>query len=115
MSVSVPMLGVARPAASSVCQSSKVLVLFHVRQQQILGVGDAHFAEAVALGEIGDQFHLGVRDVAGRHVGFLERYEYGPVARHLVRDRVVAIPGAKCRALPKPRGPCPAGCDRQAD
>ena len=101
MSVRVPMFGVARPAFSRICQSSIGLVLLDVCEQQILRVGHAYFAEAVAIGEIGEQFHLGVGGIAGRHIGLLQRHVHGAIARHLVRRGVVAVPGAKCRAFPR--------------
>ena len=60
------MFGVARPAACSARHSSKVRACSHVGEQQILRVGDAHLAEAVSIGQIREQIHLGVGGVAGR-------------------------------------------------
>ena len=66
------------------------VALRNMRQHQVLLVADADFAEAVAVGEIGDGVHLLGGGVAGRRAGRLQRQRDDGVARLLVvRDRIV--------------------------
>ena len=58
MSVIRPMLGVARPSASSAAPDRRQFVQLHVRQHQVLLVGDADLVQRIALGEVGDGVHL---------------------------------------------------------
>src|SRR5258708_2119262 len=55
----------------------------HIGENQILLVGHAQLAERIAVGEIGDFFHLLDGDVAGRHTGLLEGQGDGGVTRLL--------------------------------
>ena len=66
MSETRPTLGVASPIASSARHSSGRSRCGDVRQHEILLVADPDFAEAVAVGEIGDGVHLLGGGVAGR-------------------------------------------------
>jgi hypothetical protein len=63
MSPASPRLAAASPASLSRPQGRHVVEL-HMRQHQVLVVGDADLGEAVALGEIGDDAHLLRRGVA---------------------------------------------------
>jgi hypothetical protein len=63
-----------------------------VGQHQVLFVGDAQFAEAVAVGQVGHEVHLFGGSVARRHAGLFQRQHHGRVARHLVRLDVALDP-----------------------
>ncbi len=95
MSVSVPMLGVGETRRCELLPQLEGPTLLHVAEQQILRVGHADLAEAVAIRQIGDQVHLGIGDIARRYPGLLQRDVYRAIAGHLVRGGVVAVPGAK--------------------
>ena len=69
--------------------------LADVGEDDVLLVRDAQFAEAVAVGEFGDAFHLLGGDVAGRDAVRLQRQRDGGVARHLVRVRVAVDPAGE--------------------
>src|SRR5438552_1400877 len=75
----------------------------HVGKDQVLLVGYAQLAERIALGEIGDFFHLLDGDVAGRHAGLLEGQRDGGVTRLLVRMDVALVPVGE-RPLGRKRG-----------
>src|SRR6266571_5112313 len=75
----------------------------HVGKDQVLLVGYAQLAERIAVGEIGDFFHLLDGDVAGRHAGLLERQRDGGVTRLLVRMNVALVPVSE-RAVRGERG-----------
>src|SRR5947209_726483 len=75
----------------------------HVGKDQVLLVGYAQLAERIALGEIGDFFHLLDGDVAGRHAGLLEGQRDGGVTRLLVRMDVALVP-VRERPLGRKRG-----------
>src|SRR6266581_401171 len=64
----------------------------HVGKDQVLLVGYAQLAERIAVGEVGDFFHLLDGDVARRHAGLLERQRDGGVTRLLVRMDVALVP-----------------------
>ncbi len=68
----------------------------HVGKYQILLVRYAQLAERIAVGEVGDFFHLLDGDVAGRHAGFLERQRDGGVTGFLVRMNVALVPVREC-------------------
>src|SRR6267143_1133029 len=68
----------------------------HVGKDQILLVRDAQLAERIAVGEVGDFFHLLDRDVARRHTGLLEGQGDHSVARLLVRMDVALVPVREC-------------------
>src|SRR6266852_4453366 len=75
----------------------------HVGKDQVLLVGHAQLAERIAVGEIGDFFHLLDGDVAGRHTGLLEGQGDGGVTRLLVRVNVAFVP-VRERPLGRKRG-----------
>src|SRR6267143_1381781 len=75
----------------------------HVGENQVLLVRDAQLAERIAVGEVGDFFHLLDGDVAGRHAGLLQGQRDGGVARLLVRMNVALVPVREC-ALRGERG-----------
>ena len=72
MSVSKPMFGVAKPCRLRSFPHGEQVALLHVRENQVLLVRHADFAERVLVGEIGDVFHLRVGCIAGgdARVGF---------------------------------------------
>ena len=96
------MFGVASLAVAQRLPQLEGLFLFDIGEKQILRVRDPHLAEAVAIGQIGDQLHLRIGGIARRDIGLLQRHVHNAVAGHLVLARVVAVPGAKRRI--------PAGC-----
>ncbi|AID86653.1 hypothetical protein P797_27295 [Pseudomonas aeruginosa VRFPA04] len=70
----------------------------HVGEHQVLFVGHADLAETVALGPVGDAFHLLRGDVARRRAGAgLGRQHHRGVARHLVRLDVARGPAGEGR------------------
>ena len=66
--------------------------LRHVRQHEVLFVGDAHFAEPELLAPSRYRVHLLVGDVAGRHAGGLGRERDDGIARLPVGGDVVVQP-----------------------
>jgi hypothetical protein len=58
MSVSRPTFGVARPCARAICHRSCRSRQRDVREHDILFVRNAQFAEAEAVGEVGQRVHL---------------------------------------------------------
>src|SRR5712664_3589996 len=68
----------------------------HVGENQVLLVRDAQLAERIAVGEIGDFFHLLDGDVAWRHAGLLQGQRDGGVALLLVRMNVALVPVREC-------------------
>src|SRR5262245_55117944 len=80
----------------------------HVRQHQILLVGDAHLIEGVALGKLGDRLHLGGRGIAGNAADRFQRNGDDGVTWLLVGMRVAghpAIEAAIRRAQARRRRP----------
>ncbi|MCY1411251.1 hypothetical protein D9M71_266330 [compost metagenome] len=74
------------------------IVLAHVREDQVLFVGDANFAEAAAFGPVGDAFHLFGGDIPRRRgCTRLGRQHHRGVARHLVRLHVAGCPAGERR------------------
>jgi hypothetical protein len=94
MSVSSPMLGVAKPPALRRLPQRAQFGRLHPGQQQVLVVRDAQLAAAEALGQRGGAVHLRGRHVAGRLPRPLERQRHRAVARHLVRVHVAVQPAA---------------------
>src|SRR5882724_7308007 len=72
-----------------------------VRQHQVLLVADAHLAEAVAIGEIGDGVHLRIRGVAGDAARRLQRQRDDRIALPLVRRHVGADPAGETDVAPQ--------------
>src|SRR5215471_3924218 len=64
----------------------------HVGEDQVLLVRDPELAERIAVGEVGDSFHLLRGDVPRRHAGLLERQRDRGVPRLLVRMDVALVP-----------------------
>ena len=84
-----------RRRQSSLPQQRPQLVesgLLDVGQHQVLFVRRARFAEAEAVGEIGDQIELRVGDVARRDAGLLQRQHHRGIARPLVGPHVALRP-----------------------
>ena len=104
MSVSRPMLGVAKLASRAACHSAQQVALAHPRQQQVLVVRDAQLAAAEAVGQVGGDVHLVGGGVAGRLAGALERQRHGAVAGDPVR-RARCAPASAGR--PAARRPAP--------
>src|SRR3989454_4746966 len=74
----------------------------HVGKDQVLLVGYAQLAERIAVGEVGDFFHLLDGDIAGRHTGLLQRQRHCGIPRFLVRMDVALVP-ARERPLGRKR------------
>ncbi len=70
-----------------------------MRQDQVLLVADPDLAVAVALGEVGDEFHLLRGGVAGRAADRLERDGGDGMARDPVRHRVLRDPARETVVL----------------
>ena len=102
MSVTSPALGVARPFAAERLVDRRQVVERDMRQDEVLLVADAHLAEAVALGEVGDELHLLGGGVARRAADRLQRDRDERVAGDLVRDGVLVDPGVE--AVDRRRG-----------
>src|SRR6266849_3643211 len=64
----------------------------HVGKDQVLLVGYAQLAERIAVGEVGDFFHLLDGDIAGRHSGLLQGQRHCGITRFLVRMDVALVP-----------------------
>jgi len=73
-----------------------------MRQDQILIVADAEFAEAVAVGDFGDRIHLIRGQVARRAAFGFQRQGDNGVARNLVRRDRIVEPVAKRPAIELP-------------
>jgi hypothetical protein len=115
MSVSRPMLGVAKPPRARPA-TARAGRLVHPGQQQVLVVRHAQLAVAEALGQVGGGVHLLGRHVARRQAGALERQRHGAVARErcactlrcepaLVGGRGVGAGGGAPRSGAAPRKP----------
>src|SRR5215831_15626004 len=78
-------------------------VLRHIPEQQVLRVGAADETEAHALGEGRHALHLRGGHVARHRTVSLEGHEHGPVARHAVWPRVVAVPGLEGKLASRSR------------
>jgi len=63
------------------CHSGVQIGQLHVAENQILLVGHAQLSERMAVGEVGDFFHLLDGDVARRDTGLLEGQRDGGVTR----------------------------------
>ncbi len=68
------------------------VALAHVGQHQVLLVGNAQFAEAELVGQVGNGFKLLVVSIARGNRGRFQRQGDGGVARHLVRLNVAHGP-----------------------
>jgi hypothetical protein len=68
----------------------------HIGEQQVLVMGHPQLAEAVAVGQIGDQIHLRCGGITRRTLGGLQADGNGAVAGDLVRHRIARIPAGKC-------------------
>ena len=66
-----------------------------MRQNQVLFVTDADFAERVAVGEVGDRVHLFGGSIAGRAAFRLQRERHDGVARDLVIGDRIAHPSVE--------------------
>ena len=98
MSVSMPMLGVASFSARKLAATGRTArCCAHVREHQVLVVGDAHSGRScTASARSRDAPPSGRRSCRpGDRAVRLERHEHRAIAGHLVRARVVAVPGAK--------------------
>ncbi len=91
--------------AAQLVPQLKKLIGRHVRQHHVLIVGGAHFAERIAVGQVGDGFELSVREITGGDADEFEGEGDCAVARHLVRLHIVAEPVAEFPVL------CPQAVD----
>src|SRR3989338_3931234 len=71
------------------------LRLLNIREDDVLVMAVAHFAKAVAVGQVGNRIKLLVGDIARRHAGWLERQSHGDIAWLLVRESVALTPAGK--------------------
>ncbi|CRM94327.1 hypothetical protein [Pseudomonas sp. 22 E 5] len=80
------------------------LALLNVCQDDVLLVGGAQLAEAVAFGQVGHGVQLLVGDIARGDAGGLERQGHGHIARLFVRQGVAHTPAGKAWVLLVERG-----------
>jgi hypothetical protein len=73
--------------------------MFDVGEHHVLFMGQAQFAEAVALGKVGDAVHPGGHDITGRHTGLLQRDRHRSIATDPVRMHVARDPAREGTVL----------------
>src|SRR5262249_14770262 len=80
------------------------IALGHVREQQVLFMGNAQLVVGEALGEVGDRLHLLRGSITGNAADRLERDRDDGVPRLLVGVRVVLEPSLKAAVAEARRG-----------
>ena len=94
-----PILAVAKTDGVKLPPQVEQVVLADMRQDEVLRVGHADLAEAVAVGQIGQRVHLLRRDVAGNAARRLQRDGDDGVAGRLVGGEVHRGPAGELRVL----------------
>ena len=95
MSETRPTFGVATPIGVERAPQRRQIALGDMRQDQVLLVADADFAERITVGKIGDRIHLLGGRIAGRAAFRLERQRDDGVAGDLVIGDRIAHPGVE--------------------
>ena len=95
MSDASPILARARPCASSSRHRSRQIRPRHMRQHQVLLMGDADLAVAEAIGEVGQRIHLVGGRVARRDALTLQADGDRRMIRMTMRGDVARFPGAE--------------------
>ncbi|MNF89370.1 hypothetical protein D3C84_718930 [compost metagenome] len=99
-----------KPGLAGQAPQSVQVRLGHVRQHDVLLVGNADFTEAELLGPVGDRVHLPVSDVTRRRgQAGLGRQHHTGVTRHFMRLHVARHPARERGVFGQPRAEIQVG------